>query len=254
MIAMADMADPSHSRPVQRHGGAGAVHPITEELKIRLFDPLRADLIVRNSARVLEQMQPDHQPRRQPRASLLGVKGSERLVEAPPLDHSRQSNRIAERRRAEKTPEFSSIASKNRQPRAAMPEWPQNAGVSRTTIYGHYATIIPLLAYALLKAACDVVAKNMTYPDALSRSCRLRSPCGARRAFRQERCRRARGLRRRRRRARASLLSGSPFALGAIECEDAIYGRFLLCCLAVAGFAVNACPARQTIVISTMPQ
>src|SRR6202023_2579193 len=50
--------------------------------EISIFQPLRADLLVRNPARMFEKMQPDHQPRRQPGSSLLGVKVAEGFIEA----------------------------------------------------------------------------------------------------------------------------------------------------------------------------
>ena len=49
-----------HRGAIQRQLGL-EIGLAAEELEIRVFDPLRADLIVRDSARVLEQMQPDHQ-------------------------------------------------------------------------------------------------------------------------------------------------------------------------------------------------
>ena len=74
-----------HRGAIERQLGL-EIRLAAEELEIRIFDPLRADLIVGNAARVLEQMQPDHQPRRQTRAPLLGVECSERLVEPLPVD------------------------------------------------------------------------------------------------------------------------------------------------------------------------
>ena len=58
--------------------------------RMRTLDPLRADLIVQESARVFEQMRPDHQSSRQTRAALLGVQAAERFVEALPVDQPRQ--------------------------------------------------------------------------------------------------------------------------------------------------------------------
>lgn len=82
-----------HRRAIERQPGL-KIRLAAEDLEIGIFDPLRADLIVRDAARVLEQMQPDHQPCRQARASLLGVEGSKRFVEAVPLDQPRQSNQL----------------------------------------------------------------------------------------------------------------------------------------------------------------
>ena len=65
-----------------------------EKLEIGVFDPLRADLLIRNPAGMFEKMQPDHQPRRQPRTALLGVKGAEGFIEAPPVDQSSQPHQL----------------------------------------------------------------------------------------------------------------------------------------------------------------
>jgi hypothetical protein len=72
---------------VQRRGGAGAVHPITEELEVRVLDPACAKLLVGQVVRVLEDRKPRHQPRRQRRlARLVRIDRAEPLLEKPPVD------------------------------------------------------------------------------------------------------------------------------------------------------------------------
>ena len=82
-----------HRRAVERQSGL-KISLAAEELKIGVFDPLRADLLVRNAARMFEKMQPDHQPRRQPGTPLLGVKAAEGFIEAPPVDRSSQARQL----------------------------------------------------------------------------------------------------------------------------------------------------------------
>ena len=89
MIAMVDMSDSFAGKPVQRqHGaGAGAVHPITEQLIVRVLDPARAQILVGEIVHVLEDRKPRHQPRRQRRMSgLVGIDRAEPLLEKAPVD------------------------------------------------------------------------------------------------------------------------------------------------------------------------
>ena len=62
----ADAAAPHrHRGPVERQRGL-KIGLAAEILEVGVLQPLRADLLVRKPARVFDQMQPDHQPRRQP--------------------------------------------------------------------------------------------------------------------------------------------------------------------------------------------
>jgi hypothetical protein len=60
----------------------------TEGLHVRVLDPLGTDLLIRESLHVLEQVQTHHEAGRQPGPTGLGVEGSERLVEAGPIDQA----------------------------------------------------------------------------------------------------------------------------------------------------------------------
>ena len=89
MIAMADMSDPFAGRPIprQRGGGAGAVHPITEQLEIRVLDPALAQRLVREILHGLEDRQARHEPGRQRRMTgLVGIDRPEPLLKKPPVD------------------------------------------------------------------------------------------------------------------------------------------------------------------------
>ena len=82
-----------HRRAIERQLGL-EIGLAAEELEIGVLDPLRADLVVRDAARVFEQMQADHQSSRQTRAPLLSVKAAERFVEALPVDQPRQTHQL----------------------------------------------------------------------------------------------------------------------------------------------------------------
>ncbi len=89
MIAMVDISDSFAGKPIQRqHGaGAGAVHPITEELVVGVLDPARAQILVREIMRVLEDRKPCHQPRRQRRMpGLVRIDRAEPFLEKAPVD------------------------------------------------------------------------------------------------------------------------------------------------------------------------
>jgi hypothetical protein len=51
---MVDISDSFASKPIQRQHGAGAVHPITEELVVGVLDPSGAQILVGEIVRVLE--------------------------------------------------------------------------------------------------------------------------------------------------------------------------------------------------------
>jgi hypothetical protein len=60
----------------------------TEGLHVRVLNPLGADLLIREALHVLEQVQAHHEAGRQSRSTDLGVEGSERRVEAGPIDQA----------------------------------------------------------------------------------------------------------------------------------------------------------------------
>src|ERR1700731_4159497 len=99
-MAAASISASNASSVSDRHRGAVErqfglkVSLAAEELEISIFQPLRADLLVRNPARMFEKMQSDHQPRRQPGSSLLGAKVAEGFIEALPIDQFRQSHKL----------------------------------------------------------------------------------------------------------------------------------------------------------------
>ena len=68
-----------------------------EMLVVRVLDPARAHHLVREIEDVLQEMQPNQQPRRQPGASDLGVERPERRLEHPPVDQLRQPNQLVAR-------------------------------------------------------------------------------------------------------------------------------------------------------------
>ena len=60
----------------------------TERLHVGVLNPLGTDLLIREALHVLEQVQAHHQAGRQSRSTDLGVEGSERRVEAGPIDQA----------------------------------------------------------------------------------------------------------------------------------------------------------------------
>jgi len=68
-----------------------------EMLVVRVLHPARAHHLVRQVEDVLQEVQPDHQPRRQPRPSDLRVERPERRLEHPPVDHLRQPDQLVAR-------------------------------------------------------------------------------------------------------------------------------------------------------------
>ncbi len=68
-----------------------------EMLVVRVLHPARAHHLVRQVEDVLQEVQPDHQPRRQPRPSDLRVERPERRLEHPPVDHLRQPDHLVAR-------------------------------------------------------------------------------------------------------------------------------------------------------------
>lgn len=60
----------------------------TEGLHVRVLNPLGADLLIREALHVFEEVQAHHQAGRQPGPTGLGVEGSERRVEAGPIDQA----------------------------------------------------------------------------------------------------------------------------------------------------------------------
>jgi hypothetical protein len=89
MIAMVDISDSFAGKPIQRQdgAGAGAVHPITEQLIIGVLNPARAQILVGEIVHVLEDRKPRHQPRRQRGvAGLVRIDRAEPRLEKAPVD------------------------------------------------------------------------------------------------------------------------------------------------------------------------
>lgn len=80
---MADMTDPPDGRLMQRHEGAGAVHPITEELEIGAFHPAPRP----TACMSFKDGQAGHQPVRQGRpAGIIIIDRTEPAFQKTPVD------------------------------------------------------------------------------------------------------------------------------------------------------------------------
>ena len=65
-----------------------------EALEVWVVDPALADLLIREIEHMLEDVQPNHQPRRDPRPTLLRIQGFIGLVEESPRDPAPQHHQL----------------------------------------------------------------------------------------------------------------------------------------------------------------